>query len=220
LSEAGVERVVYGVNDAYRRSAGRASCLLGAVGIPASVGVLGEECRRLLDYYLHAKGTASTFVHLKLALSLDAKMALGSGASQWLSGPQSLGYAHYLRQKYDAIMVGSGTVLTDNPRLTTRDEALASYWPRPAQCALRNPCRVVFDPRGELLDSDAALELTRLEGEFPAGLPPLVLVTASTRAPRGAGWGQAELLRVAADDEGRVNFGRLSPDYGDGIMRH
>lgn len=212
LQEAGVARVVYGVEDADPRSAGKAHHVLQQAGIETNSGTLGAECYRLLDYYLHAKRSSTTFVHLKLALSLDAKMACANGASQWLSGPQSLGYAHYLRQKYDAIMVGSGTVLTDNPRLSTRADVLKNYLPLDAQPQLQSPCRVIFDPHGEVLGAKRQFALTDVDGSFPAGLPKLIFVTASPTRVQTSLVKDSEVLSVPSDADGRVNLGSFLPE--------
>jgi diaminohydroxyphosphoribosylaminopyrimidine deaminase/5-amino-6-(5-phosphoribosylamino)uracil reductase len=81
--------------------------------------VLAGKCESFLEHYLLPQRSGQVFTHLKLASSLDGKIACASGASQWLSGPESLGLAHYLRWKYDGILVGYRTVLADNPKLTS-----------------------------------------------------------------------------------------------------
>lgn len=211
LGEAGVARVVYGVEDADRRSAGRACAALAECGIEATSGVLARDSYRLLDYYLHAKRNSSTFVHLKLALSLDAKMACANGASQWLSGPESLGFAHYLRQKYDAIMVGSGTVLADNPRLSTRAEELGKYMPLPAQPQVKNPCRVIFDPRGEVMGANRRFALASLDGSFAEGMPRLIIVTGQGQPGLGSLGRKAEVVIGERGTDGRVKFSSTLP---------
>ena len=143
LAAAGVKRVVWGCDDANPLTAGRAASLLPELGVEARGGVLREQCERLLDYYLLAQRSRRPFMHLKLALSADGKIACPDGHSQWLSGPESLGYAHFLRLKYDAALVSYRTVLADDPRLTVRDEQLGAYR-RPPDSPRRQPARIVL----------------------------------------------------------------------------
>src|SRR5207249_2830206 len=112
-------------------------------------------------------------------LSLDGKMATANGNSQWLSGPESLGYAHYLRQAHDAVLVGYKTVLADNSRLTVRAATLAAY--REMAVPLRNPVRIVLDPHWTVLErladaSQPQFALADLSGPFRDNLPKLVIV--------------------------------------------
>ena len=176
LAQAGVARVVYGCEDADTRTAGRAKQVLPELGIQVQGGVLERECAEFLDCYLHAQRHERAFMHLKLALSADGKLACRSGDSQWLSGPQSLGFAHYLRQKYDAILVGWRTVLADNPRFTVREEVLSAYRALPEGTAPRHPVRVIVDPRLELLPRLHTLRLAQMGEGFRKHLPRLVLL--------------------------------------------
>jgi len=176
LAAAGVSRVVYGCEDIDSRTAGRAKQLLPELGIELLAGVLEHECAEFLDYYLHAKQRKTAFMHLKLALSADGKLACKSGDSQWLSGAQSLGYAHYLRQKYDAVLVGWRTVLADDPRFTVREEVLAAYRALPAGTPPQHPVRVIIDPRLELLPRLHTLRLAQMGDGFRKHLPRLVLL--------------------------------------------
>jgi diaminohydroxyphosphoribosylaminopyrimidine deaminase/5-amino-6-(5-phosphoribosylamino)uracil reductase len=166
--------VVWGCDDANPLTAGQAASLLPELGVEARGGVLRERCERFLDYYLLAHPRGRPFMHLKLALSADGKIACPGGHSQWLSGPESLGYAHFLRLKYDAALVSYRTVLADNPRLTVRDEQLRAYR-RPPDSPRRQPVRIVLDPRFQLPDRLDKLRLGRLEGEFRSQLPRLII---------------------------------------------
>jgi diaminohydroxyphosphoribosylaminopyrimidine deaminase/5-amino-6-(5-phosphoribosylamino)uracil reductase len=221
LTAAGVSEVVYGTLDTDARNGGHAAATLGAQGItvrtPRGTGAaeVQRECRRFLDYYNHGQLHGSPFMHLKLALSLDAKLATAEGASQWLSGPRSLGYAHYLRQKYDAILVGYRTVLMDDARLTVRPEVFLGY--RKPASELRNPLRIVLDPHWEVLarlgeqGGARALSIGDLSGTFRDHLPKLILAGRKDapfpeERPTLDG---LEVLGLEPDEQGRLSFAEL-----------
>jgi diaminohydroxyphosphoribosylaminopyrimidine deaminase/5-amino-6-(5-phosphoribosylamino)uracil reductase len=116
------------------------------------MGLLEPEARQLNEKYLHFMATGWPFVHLKLAASLDGKIATRTGESQWITGPEARARVHELRYEYDAIVTGAGTVLADDPLLTDR-----SGKPR------RRPLfRVVLDERLEI-PTDAKLVATANE---------------------------------------------------------
>jgi diaminohydroxyphosphoribosylaminopyrimidine deaminase/5-amino-6-(5-phosphoribosylamino)uracil reductase len=210
LARAGVTRVVWGARDVDPRSAGQADSALRELGIAATGRSLVGECEQFLDYYLSARSHQRSFAHLKLALSLDSKLACPTGHSQWLSGPQSHGYAHYLRLKYDAVLVGYRTVLADNPRLTVRSDVLGAYRnPTPAW-HLRQPVRIALDPRGELIPQLAGLALARTkDGDFRERLPRLILVCAGNHAPEKLSVPHAQVISLNADAGGRLSFAEL-----------
>jgi len=210
LSRAGVERVVWGAQDADPRSARQAESALHQLGIANTGRALVRECEQFLDYYLSARSHQRAFAHLKLALSLDSKLACPTGHSQWLSGPESHGYAHYLRLKYDAVLVGFRTVLADNPRLTVRPDVLAAYYGSVPQVRLRQPVRVVLDPSGELLPQLAELALAQTEeGAFREQLPRLILICASDRAPDRLTVPHTQVVALAAGEDGRLSFAEI-----------
>ncbi len=91
-----------------------------AAGIEVRLGLMREENRRLNEAYFKHITRGIPFITLKAALSLDGKLATRSGDSQWISSESTRNYIHLLRGEYDAIMVGAGTLLSDNPRLTVR----------------------------------------------------------------------------------------------------
>jgi diaminohydroxyphosphoribosylaminopyrimidine deaminase / 5-amino-6-(5-phosphoribosylamino)uracil reductase len=210
LVRAGVARVVYGCHDTDPRTAQLARDRLTEKGLAVTAGVLAAECERLLDSYLLARRLTRPFAHLKLALSADAKVACANGASQWLSGPQSLGLAHYLRQKYDAVLVGWRTVLADDPRLTVRPEVVVNYRPLAAGVAPRHPVRVVLDPHLRLAGQLPHLRLADFSGSFRQQLPRLVLACGPAaqlpEAPLPAG---TEILRLSQRTEGGLAFASL-----------
>ena len=83
-------------------------------------GLLAREAERLNEKYFHFMRTGRPFVHLKLAASLDGKIATRTGDSRWITGAESRARVHELRQEYDAILIGAGTALADDPLLTDR----------------------------------------------------------------------------------------------------
>jgi riboflavin-specific deaminase-like protein len=149
-------------------------------------------------------------MHLKLALSLDGKVACANGNSQWLSGPESLGYAHYLRQKYDAVLVGYRTVLADNPRLTVRPDVLAAYRSLDEGTPARNPVPVILDPRLQTLPRLARLHLWKAGGSFREQLPRAIYV-AEKRYARTAGElpPGVVIIGLPKDRSGELKLGKL-----------
>jgi diaminohydroxyphosphoribosylaminopyrimidine deaminase/5-amino-6-(5-phosphoribosylamino)uracil reductase len=119
---AGITRVIVGMEDPDPRMQGRAIQLLRDVGIEVELGVLGEECRRLNRAYLIAKEQSRPMIVLKAALSLDGRIASAEGESQWITGEPARQAGHGLRDVHDAVLVGSGTLIADNPSLSTRVE--------------------------------------------------------------------------------------------------
>jgi len=149
LLDAGVSRVVIAVADPNPVAAGGAA-RLRAAGVDVVAGVAEEEGRAVLGPWLHAIEHGRPFVTLKLATSLDGRVAAADGSSRWITSQASRRDAHALRAQVDAIAVGSGTAVTDDPALTARDEAggLADHQPlrvvvghrqAPADGRLRGP---------------------------------------------------------------------------------
>ena len=135
LIDAGVQRVVAALHDPDERVSGRGFRMLEEAGITVSVGVCGQEAERLNAGYLLRQRVGRPWVTLKTATGLDGKIAMKSGESQWITGHSARLMVHRLRAEYDAVAVGIGTVLADNPTLTCR----LSGWPGYSKG------RVVFD---------------------------------------------------------------------------
>src|SRR6266699_694952 len=137
---AGVARVVAAVSDPDPQARGGAG-VLRAKGVIVSVGLLAEAAAALNAPFLFAREQAERpFVALKLATSIDGRIADAAGSSQWVSGEAAREHVHWLRAGFDAIAVGGTTALHDNPQLTVRGPVT----PR------RPPVRVVFDRRAML----------------------------------------------------------------------
>jgi diaminohydroxyphosphoribosylaminopyrimidine deaminase/5-amino-6-(5-phosphoribosylamino)uracil reductase len=162
LIAAGIKRVVAPIQDLNPRVSGRGFEHLRSAGIEVQTGLMAEEASRINEAYLHAMKTGRAFVHLKLAVSLDGKIATKTKDSRWVAGPESLRRAHELRHAYDAILIGIGTAIADDPMLTDR-----SGFKR------RRPLvRIVLDERLELpIESN----LVRSAQQFP-----VIVVAGST----------------------------------------
>ena len=119
---AGFSRVVVGQVDPDPRVSGRGITQLRAAGLTVDVGVLEGQARALNAGYLCATELRRPRVLLKAAVSLDGKISDGFGASQWITGAEARAAGHRLRDQADAVLVGSGTLLADNPSLNTRFE--------------------------------------------------------------------------------------------------
>jgi diaminohydroxyphosphoribosylaminopyrimidine deaminase / 5-amino-6-(5-phosphoribosylamino)uracil reductase len=128
-----IGKVVIGMRDPDKRVSGKSIKILKEQGIGVEVGILEADCRALNETYIKHRTTGLPFVTVKWAQSLDGKIATSTGSSSWITSPASLKLAHRLRATHDAILVGAGTIVKDNPELTTR------------LVKGRNPLRVVLD---------------------------------------------------------------------------
>lgn len=153
LIAAGIKRVVAPIEDLNPQVSGRGFAHLSESGVEVQTGLLAEEAARINEAYLHFMRTGLPFVHLKLAISIDGKIATRSGDSRWVSGPESLARTHELRHENDAIMIGAGTAAVDDPLLTDR-----SGLPR-----RRALVRVVVGDRSRL-SADSQLARTASDG--------------------------------------------------------
>lgn len=120
IIEAGISRVFIGMRDPNPSVKGGGAEYLKAHGITVEVGILEEECKRLNEIFIKYVTSGMPFVILKLAASLDGKIALANGESKWITNEKSRKYVHSLRNRLDAVLVGIGTVLKDDPQLTAR----------------------------------------------------------------------------------------------------
>lgn len=122
IVESGISRVVIGVLDPNPLVAGKGVLLLQQAGIAVQLDeVFAAKSRRVAEHFLWNMTEQMPYVTLKLAMSLDGKLAIANGESQWLTSQSSRFFSRRLRAHHDATMVGAGTVLQDNPRLDFRD---------------------------------------------------------------------------------------------------
>ncbi|MGD8502972.1 MAG: bifunctional diaminohydroxyphosphoribosylaminopyrimidine deaminase/5-amino-6-(5-phosphoribosylamino)uracil reductase RibD [Syntrophobacterales bacterium] len=143
ILRSGVDRVVVGCNDPNPRVSGGGVDLLKSRGVRVEVGVLGEKCTRLNEAFIKHVTTGLPMVVAKVAASLDGKIASHRGDSRWISNERSRRFVHRLRHAADAILVGVGTVIADNPGLTTR--LPGRKWKNPLRIILDTHLRIPLD---------------------------------------------------------------------------
>jgi diaminohydroxyphosphoribosylaminopyrimidine deaminase/5-amino-6-(5-phosphoribosylamino)uracil reductase len=160
IISSGVRKVVVAMEDPNPKVSGRGLAELKKAGLEVVSGVLEEKARRLNEYYIKHITTGSPFVIMKVAMTLDGKIATPEGESKWITGAKARSAVQRLRAEVDAVMTAIGTVKADNPRLTCRI--------RPG----RQPVRVIVDPFFHV-DPYAAVLLT----------PPQTILV--TRKPSG-----------------------------------
>ena len=147
LIEAGLMRVVTAMQDPNPEVNGRGLAMLRDAGIQVETGILESEARRLNEAFITYKAEKRPFGILKIAMTLDGKIATRGGESQWITSEHSRQAVQRLRHRCDALITGSGTILKDNPKLTDR-----SGLPR------RRPLlRVILDRRGRVSEFPDAL---------------------------------------------------------------
>jgi diaminohydroxyphosphoribosylaminopyrimidine deaminase/5-amino-6-(5-phosphoribosylamino)uracil reductase len=197
LIASGVSRVVIAAGDPNPIVDGRGFARLRAAGIEVAEGILAEDAQRLNRPFERHITTGLPFVTLKLAASLDGRTAARDGSSKWITGEGARGDAQLLRAAADAIVVGAGTVIADDPSLTVR---LPGYAGRP-------PLRVVVDAIGR----------TPSDAQIFNGLAP-TLVATGPRADRTCvdAWTSvgADVVAFEEDDRGGVCLSELLSSLG------
>ena len=185
LIRAGVSRVVAATRDPNPKVNGRGLRGLRAAGITVETGVGRRQARALIAPFDKWVRTGIPFVTLKLAATLDGKVAAPDGSSRWITGPEARGEVHDLRRRADAVIVGSMTVVRDDPLLTHRDQKT----PDP------QPLRVIVDGSGR---SPVGARV------FNADAPTLVITSEDIDEPHVDAWRSAgaEVERVPVGENG------------------
>jgi diaminohydroxyphosphoribosylaminopyrimidine deaminase/5-amino-6-(5-phosphoribosylamino)uracil reductase len=203
--KSGVRRVVVAMADPFPKVSGGGLNVLRDAGVEVHVGLREREATRLNAPYLKLIRTGRPWMHAKWAMTLDGKLATRTGDSRWISGEESRRRVHELRGKVDAVIVGRGTVVVDDPLLTARP-------PGP-----RVPARVVVSTSGALPEA-CRLRATAREA-------PVIVYTAAGNAGRLAGWAAAgaevvEFVGLSAvlDDLGRRRFTHVLVEGGAGLL--
>ena len=195
---AGIARVFVGVEDPNPRVAGRGIARLRAAGITVVTGLLADDCRRLIAPFAKQVTTGRPLIVLKSALTLDGRSATATGESQWISGAESRALVHRLRDRVDAIMVGSGTVRRDDPQLTCRLPEGGGH----------DPLRVIVDSRLTCSETAAVFGPELASGTLVA--------TTAAADPERVMQLQARGVRVmvCSASEGRVDLADLLGQLG------
>jgi diaminohydroxyphosphoribosylaminopyrimidine deaminase/5-amino-6-(5-phosphoribosylamino)uracil reductase len=187
-----IAEVIVGTLDPHPEMRGKSLKILNRHCIKTRVGVLEEECRSLNEVYLKYMTSGIHFITVKFAQTLDGRIATATGNSQWLSSSASRRLAHRLRTHYDAVMVGIGTVITDDPQLTVR------------LVRGRNPTRIVLDSRLRV-----PLEAKVLTNQEAA--PTIIATTSKAGNDKLTALRQMgiEVLIVPQDEQGNVALPHL-----------
>ncbi len=200
ILRAGIRRVVAGMKDPNPLVAGRGFRRLRKAGVRVDVGILEEECQELNAPFRKFITTREPFVFLKIGASLDGKVGTRAGHARWITSEVSRNYVHHLRQNVDAVMVGIGTVLKDDPLLTVRVPEIK----RP-----HHPLRVVVDSR---LRIPIGCRLVGTAGQYPT-LVATTPAASSSKIKRLMG-AKVQVSVIANDSSGRVNLKALMAMLG------
>jgi len=205
LITAGVRRVVVALEDPDPRVAGEGLHRLRAAGLDVEVGLGAEEAAEVNAGFLSRLRLGRPLVTFKLATSLDGRIATATGESQWITGPPARERAHALRASHDAIMVGTGTVVVDDPQLTCRLPGLGH----------RSPVRVVIDRHLRIPPASRIIADARR-------VPTWVLTLRSADPGRRARFlaNRVTLIDVDDDSEGQIDLAAALGALGErGITR-
>jgi diaminohydroxyphosphoribosylaminopyrimidine deaminase/5-amino-6-(5-phosphoribosylamino)uracil reductase len=198
LIAAGVARVVFAIEDPDAKVSGRGRAALEAAGVAVEAGDGAEEAARVHEAYIKQRRTGLPFVVVKYAATLDGRIGATTGDSRWVSGPETLRWAHENRPKLDAMLIGSSTIVIDDPQLTARPGG---------ELAERQPLRVVVDSTGRIPTTAKVLQGTSKT---------LIATTQHSseqwrRSMQDAG---AEILVLPAGADGRVPLVSLLEELG------
>ena len=194
ILQAGIRRVVIGCLDPNPHVVGGGARRLMEAGIQVDVGVSGTDARGTLAPWSKFITEGLPYVSLKLALSLDGRIATRTGASKWVTGPEARAKVQELRAMHDAVAVGINTALADDPRLTVRDPALVEQYGAPA--------RLVFDSRMRLPLMSRLVQTAR---EVPTWV--LTTLDAPVEAEQLLVDAGCFVVRAPTSAEGRVDVG-------------
>jgi diaminohydroxyphosphoribosylaminopyrimidine deaminase/5-amino-6-(5-phosphoribosylamino)uracil reductase len=185
LIAAGIARVIHAVDDPGIESGGGAE-RLRAAGVDVASGLLADEVQTIIEPWLTAVRRGRPWVTVKWASSLDGRVAAADGTSQWITGAAARQHVHELRAMSDAIAVGTGTVLSDNPSLTARGDAgeLMEHQPVPViigETLVPRSSRVLHHPRPAVIAASRDLDAV-LEDLFARGIRRLLVEGGPTLA--------------------------------------
>ncbi len=203
IIESGIARVVVGAEDPNPRVAGGGISVLRKAGIDVETKVMEEECLALDPAFFKFISTGLPFVTMKYAMTLDGKIATKDGLSQWISSEEARRYTNSLRGHHMGIMVGSGTVVTDDPRLNCRTGGLS-------------PVRIICDSSLET-PMDSYVVRTASEEGSALRYPRTVIATISDNKSKIRQYEDAgvRILKTPYNKQGRVDLHYLMAALGD-----
>jgi len=199
LMRVGVARVVSAMADPNPAVNGQGHARLREAGIAVEVGEGAAEAAEINAGFLLRVSAGRPLFNLKLASSLDGRIATASGESKWITGEGARADGHRLRAVHDAILVGAGTVAADDPELTCRLPGLSAY----------SPVRIVLDSKAGLAETSKLAETARQ-------VPVWLLCTSAAEAGRREALRKAgvEVIEVAAAGDGRVDVAAAAQALG------
>ncbi|MEI9982654.1 MAG: dihydrofolate reductase family protein [Aliidongia sp.] len=181
------------IEDPDPRVAGRGFAKLREAGIEVSIGLLASEAERINAGFLKRIRTGRPLVLLKLASTLDGRIATHGGESRWITGESARQFGHLLRRRNDAVMVGSGTVLADDPELSVRLPGLTGT----------QPLRIVVDGR---LRTPLTAKFVQQAPDHPSLI--LTLAGGETLRHRAFADCGVKVIEVPPDEDGNIDLGR------------
>jgi diaminohydroxyphosphoribosylaminopyrimidine deaminase / 5-amino-6-(5-phosphoribosylamino)uracil reductase len=190
IIQAGIARVVAGCSDPNPNVPGGGVAKLRGAGVEVFTGVLSNPCKALIRPWRKYITQGTAYLTLKLATSLDGRIATKTGASKWITSPDSRARGHRLRAAHDAVLVGVSTIVADDPQLTVREGPPA-----------RNPIRVI-------VDSGLRIPLSSTVVTTAAEVPTCVVTTpnSSVKAEEALAERGVNVVRVAANTQGRCDM--------------
>ena len=190
IVNAGIARVVAGCPDPNPNVPGGGVAKLRGAGVEVYTGVLSNPCKALIRPWRKYITQGTAYLTLKLATSLDGRIATKTGASKWITSPDSRARGHRLRAAHDAVLVGVSTIVADDPQLTVREGPPA-----------RNPIRVI-------VDSGLRIPLSSTVVTTAAEVPTCVVTTptSSVKAEEALAERGVNVVRVAANTQGRCDM--------------
>jgi diaminohydroxyphosphoribosylaminopyrimidine deaminase/5-amino-6-(5-phosphoribosylamino)uracil reductase len=201
LLAAGIRRVYFGSDDPNPSVRGQGAQRLRAAGVEVVAGIAKDRCDASNEHWFKFITRGTPWVSLKAAITVDGKLATAAGDSRWVSGPESRRLVHLWRDRFDAVLVGVGTALADDPRLTVRLARETGALPAKGRPEPRDPVRVVVDSQARLPPRAAMLRQR-------SSAPTWVAVTRRAPEARIAALERAgaAILRCRAQRDGRVDL--------------
>jgi diaminohydroxyphosphoribosylaminopyrimidine deaminase / 5-amino-6-(5-phosphoribosylamino)uracil reductase len=212
IIDAGIRRVIVGVSDPHALVYGRGIDRLRVAGIEVVTGIEVQEAQELIRPFATFITKNRPYVTAKWAMTLDGKMATHTGDAYWISGPSARVWVHNLRDRVDAIVIGSNTARIDNPQLTVRlTPEQRTYQRLPRQ----GPLRVILASRGHLPH-----HLHLLQPGDSARTCVIVGEHADREQSRALQERGIDVIQVAVDAQGRVDFGSALEALGQRNIMH